>query len=154
MSCEFLKNTRQDNMGNVVGDCGLIKETSGIDQQVNSMDCAKCYKSDPNPSITNIPPYLLSIITPSFARQAVNFISEISNHILNGAGLVSNQVWLERLQICEGCPLNNQGICSLCGCPVENKTRLATSSCPAIPPKWIMIEDSPAPSNDCCKPEV
>ena len=53
-----------------------------------------------------------------------------------------------RLAICEGCPQLRKktdrhgikGSCSLCGCIMSQKSKLAEASCPFNPPKWGPVE--------------
>lgn len=43
-----------------------------------------------------------------------------------------------RRATCDGCDKRDGTKCGACGCPIENKTALATERCPLDPPKWSL----------------
>ena len=47
---------------------------------------------------------------------------------------VSDEVWLQRQQICLNCPFRNQETCSKCGCFYQFRTALNHKRCPVG--KW------------------
>ena len=59
---------------------------------------------------------------------------------LTGVQLTPQALAEERLKVCSTCehkkivPVLHKEICGLCGCPLQNKTRVASSKCPAA--KW------------------
>lgn len=51
-------------------------------------------------------------------------------------GFVAADVAAQRLAVCETCPNLAKGRCTLCGCFMVAKTRLAGFTCPDTPPRW------------------
>ncbi len=55
---------------------------------------------------------------------------------LDESDRVTQNVYEERLQICNGCKNLTRGMCRLCGCFVELRAALKVRKCPDIPCKW------------------
>ena len=77
---------------------------------------------------------------PSFLQMVKNFAGDLAEHIKNGAQVVSENQYEERLQECDACPhlLNKTMQCGLCGCYVEHKAKWQTSNCPDN--RWPKIQ--------------
>jgi len=79
---------------------------------------------------------------PSFFQQATNAAhavgSMIASAVHGDAITVPQEEQDRRLAICHACEFwdSKQSRCSLCGCYVALKTRLASQHCPDDPPKW------------------
>lgn len=79
---------------------------------------------------------------PSLAAQAGNAAAAVGRTI--AAAMTGQAITVDvaeqdrRLGICRACPEFDQadGRCRVCGCYANLKTRLATSHCPLIPPRW------------------
>jgi len=69
---------------------------------------------------------LNEIIKPNLIRKILNFIKSMW---LSKGQKISNIESDRRLTICNPCPFNSSGDCSLCGCPVVSKTRYKNLSC-------------------------
>lgn len=48
----------------------------------------------------------------------------------SGFRLASRRVQRQRLLQCAACPLNRDGVCAVCRCPVALKVKLASEACP------------------------
>lgn len=46
----------------------------------------------------------------------------------------NNKIARQRLKICADCPNNKWGVCKICGCPLQTKSRLYDEHCPIE--KW------------------
>ena len=68
--------------------------------------------------------------TPSIIEMGTNFIKSTVKHVVNGAESVSEEVYKERLSICNGCDQREGTGCKLCGCNLPRKARWKTNSCP------------------------
>lgn len=74
---------------------------------------------------------------PNKFRKALNYATTKAKHFINFEKEVSEEVRNERLKLCSECPnFNIDGICNLCGCPIEEKIKLEVSQCPDNPPRW------------------
>jgi hypothetical protein len=96
----------------------------------------------------------------STGQILANFARSVISWGRSGFRTVSNEVYQRRLQACSSCPhlvggydrgqaLSTpglDGVCSLCGCPVKRKARLATEQCPDISEtgnsRWAVISPS------------
>jgi hypothetical protein len=59
---------------------------------------------------------------PSVPRQAWNFTTAVTRHVVNHLRIVSETVRSERMAICQACPeLRQDGRCGVCACPVDKK---------------------------------
>jgi len=69
---------------------------------------------------------------PSFFQMIKNFGSELTEHIKNGAAIVTTPQYEGRLQECDACPhlIREEMRCGLCGCYVEHKAKWESASCP------------------------
>jgi len=72
----------------------------------------------------------------SNTKKVINFAGALVKHIANGLRNVSEEEQKRRLEICNSCPLLLNGECSLCGCPVEEKTKWESEDCPDDPSRW------------------
>lgn len=82
---------------------------------------------------------------PNLIEKAKNLTTAMGNWAVNdGFKKVSENVYVERKSICEGCEhwdptgYNNMGKCKICGCSV-GKLYIPSSRCPLNPPKWSPI---------------
>lgn len=78
-------------------------------------------------------------VTTGPFRRAVNGAVGITQSVL-GLGLAPEAVIAERLAICRQCPQRINGHCSLCGCSLHHKVRLASQRCPDDPPRWDAVK--------------
>lgn len=53
---------------------------------------------------------------------------------------VSEEVYRQRLTLCQGCTALNSGTCIRCGCYVEARAAKRSLSCPETPPRWLPLE--------------
>ena len=49
-------------------------------------------------------------------------------------------VYRQRLALCQDCPELLNGTCRLCGCYVETRAAKKAQQCPMVPPCWARIE--------------
>lgn len=80
-----------------------------------------------------------NIEEPGIIGKAINYTTAKIAHVAAGSPIASESEQKYRLEICASCPLLQEGICLKCGCPVEEKVKLATEKCPLEPPKWGKI---------------
>jgi hypothetical protein len=52
-----------------------------------------------------------------------------------------DETYYKRLELCENCNKIKDGICSLCGCFVIFRAKLAAKDCPDLPHKWEAKSD-------------
>lgn len=78
---------------------------------------------------------------PSMGRMAINYAKAQAQHTLDGRRKADDDTIATRLAICHDCEhlRASDQRCSLCGCPVEEATKLASYSCPDKPPRWKAI---------------
>ena len=76
---------------------------------------------------------------PPTLQLAKNFSKAITKHIVNGLKNVSPQQYKERLDICNGCALMENGRCTHpdCGCFLDKKAWWASENCPLE--KWPVV---------------
>lgn len=71
---------------------------------------------------------------PSVAKQAANLTVSVFNvftqAIKTGKTLASDEVVVDRVSKCQGCPFLKKDRCSECGCFIALKAGLAAESCP------------------------
>lgn len=77
---------------------------------------------------------------PSILTQALSFGKAVLKHIADGFRNVSDEVYKERVKICEGCDKFSQEArrCLECGCYVDTKASWASEECPLK--KWLKVE--------------
>ena len=68
-------------------------------------------------------------------KKITNYAIAVTKHAADGFKHVSQDVYEARVSICESCPLNMNGECGLCGCPIETKALWASEACPDK--KWL-----------------
>ena len=76
------------------------------------------------------------ISLPSPQRQAMNFASAMTKHVLSGFKRVTDEEKNRRLEICKGCPffISHSNRCEKCGCFLLAKAGWTTQHCPID--KW------------------
>ena len=67
---------------------------------------------------------------PGIIEMGTNFIKSTVKHVVNGAESVSEEVYKERLSICNTCDQREGTGCKICGCNLPRKARWKTNSCP------------------------
>ena len=78
----------------------------------------------------------LSNLTKSIIRTV--------RYLFSGAPVMApNEVFRERLDICNSCPKNLQGQCQVCTCFISIKTLFAGEKCPDQPSRWNRLTFSP-----------
>ena len=75
---------------------------------------------------------------PSMSKMLGNFVKSSAEWIAKGAKIVSADEYLDRLAACKDCPhlVEKHMRCGLCGCFLEMKARMKTSTCPDKPSRW------------------
>ena len=66
-----------------------------------------------------------------------NAINGWYNVIRNELGILPEKIKLiaeKRLKICEPCPRRKDSTCTLCGCPLQSKSKSVNATCPLD--KW------------------
>lgn len=78
---------------------------------------------------------------PGAIRKLVNFGTAIARYVASDCRDVTPEHYARRLGVggCEDCPVQRQSKCLLCGCPIEDKARMASEKCPRDPPRWPAI---------------
>lgn len=78
--------------------------------------------------------------SPSLWTKAKNYIRALAAHVAAGLPVVTRQVYVARLTICDGCELRvpETWECSDCGCPMDEKATWADVECPLK--KWLKAE--------------
>jgi len=69
---------------------------------------------------------------PSIWQMTKNFSKEFATWMANGAPVVSEDDYKERLSTCNSCPMLDRRVmrCKECGCKVEHKAKWKTADCP------------------------
>jgi hypothetical protein len=89
----------------------------------------------------------------TYLDKAIQYIPAKVNHTLNGSPVVPDEVFKERISICQTCPNfdPDKRQCKLCGCPMDAKAKWADVDCPDTPPKWVAYElQSKSKNRGCC----
>lgn len=55
---------------------------------------------------------------------------------------VADSVYKARLEQCRSCEHLYQGMCRKCGCFVELRALKPHMDCPAVPPKWMTVQEA------------
>ncbi len=71
-------------------------------------------------------------------KKAITFATACIRHVSEGGFDVSDEVYKERLSICETCSERQDEICIQCGCHLPLKARWATQECPLK--KWPELD--------------
>jgi hypothetical protein len=84
---------------------------------------------------------------PGLLRKAANYVIAQTSHFLAGSPKVSDSVYNDRLDICSRCEYFDleERTCDQCGCPMDEKAKMADVSCPLKEPKWnaiVMVKSS------------
>lgn len=80
---------------------------------------------------------------PGIIEKAKNYSKALVKRVSTGLHDCPQEVQEERISICNSCPfLTDKRECSVCGCPVDIKTKWASESCPASPSKWSEYSNS------------
>jgi hypothetical protein len=76
-----------------------------------------------------------SVKKPSVLQHAASAAQAFARFVGDGFRTVSEEEQSERMAVCETCPLNQDGVCSGCGCVLKYKTQARLEGCPAS--KWF-----------------
>ena len=71
---------------------------------------------------------------PGAIKKASNFLKAVKKHAKDGFADVSLEEYIERLEICNKCPLHKDGECIECGCILSKKAWWRSEDCPKD--KW------------------
>ena len=73
---------------------------------------------------------------PSFFQMAKTFAKELATYVANGSPNVTQEAYMERLEVCNNCEylIKDTMRCGSCGCLLEHKAKWKTSDCPKS--KW------------------
>lgn len=76
-------------------------------------------------------------VGPPLIKRVANFATTIVRHVISGTN-VSDEIFNERISICEKCPLFNSvnRICESCGCYMDVKAKFGEVKCPDTPSRW------------------
>jgi hypothetical protein len=75
---------------------------------------------------------------PNLIEQAVSLGKAVVGHAVDGFRNVSDEVYNERMEICESCEhFTEQKTCKLCTCHMQTKCQWASSECPIK--KWLRV---------------
>ncbi len=72
-------------------------------------------------------------------EKAASFAAASIKHALSGFSTVSDEVYAERIKICEFCDQNKNWECLKCGCSISIKSRWMSQTCPLE--KWPVLEN-------------
>ena len=77
-------------------------------------------------------PKVVELKGPGVLRMGWNIATAIAGFVASGGKTVSEEVYKQRLEICDTCPLREGNRCSAksCGCILEKKAKLASEKCP------------------------
>ena len=89
------------------------------DRVVPKKPCGSCGEKN-----KNLEPVKMGV--KEYAQGAIGKLKSIS-----GIGIAQQEVIDMRLEICTPCEHRSMKHCSICHCPIKDKTRLASESCPA-----------------------
>ena len=80
----------------------------------------------------------LHVKTPTLFQMIKSFAVEVGKYVASGAQNVTPEDYVDRLDACLICPhLQKEKMrCGLCGCLLEHKAKMKTTTCPATPPRW------------------
>lgn len=67
---------------------------------------------------------------PTIVEQAKNLGNSISNFALHGFSIATDELANSRMNICKKCDLFKENRCSICGCNMAAKVKIASSTCP------------------------
>jgi len=75
---------------------------------------------------------------PSLFKMIKNFTMEVGKYVAEGAPTVTPEDYTERLDACLSCEnINKEKMrCNLCGCLLEYKAKMKTTTCPDKPTRW------------------
>jgi len=71
---------------------------------------------------------------PGIIKKATNFAKAVQKHAKDGFKDVSLEQYIERIDICNKCPLQKDGNCLECGCVISKKAWWRSEDCPKD--KW------------------
>jgi hypothetical protein len=74
---------------------------------------------------------------PGLGQTAANFFKATTKHILSGLKNVNDEVYQQRIDICNVCDKRVEDRCTICGCFIAKKARWASEQCPDDPPRWL-----------------
>ena len=79
--------------------------------------------------------------TPSMLKMIANFTKASFEYISAGMPSVTQDQYIERVNICHNCPhlIEKTKQCGLCGCYIEDKASWQTAKCPDNPSRWPSI---------------
>lgn len=68
---------------------------------------------------------------PTLLTQAATLASAIIQHVRHGLPMVTDEVYKQRIGVCEACDkFNADKTCQICGCNMEIKARWGEQECP------------------------
>jgi len=130
--------------------CSVINEISNTTNiTITENTCKKCQSQWLNnevPTKENPSPIILQIIDANSItfEKVVNYTKAVFTHVKSGMTEVPNEVYEQRLKICEECPnyIADANKCGLCGCQLggssgfTSKLKMPQQRCPDNPPRW------------------
>lgn len=67
---------------------------------------------------------------PSIFEIGKEFVKGTLKHVVGGAQHVSDEVYQERLNICNNCEFRQDNRCTICTCNLSMKAKRSSESCP------------------------
>lgn len=73
---------------------------------------------------------------PPLLWRAAHFAEAVAHYVASGCENVTPEEYMERLRICDACPLQRFGKCGICGCSLSIKAMMRSERCPRYDPLW------------------
>lgn len=67
---------------------------------------------------------------PPLRRQAWNLVQSLADFVADGCQTVTQDVYEQRMEICDGCEFRHRNRCAKCGCGLSLKARGRAFKCP------------------------
>lgn len=69
---------------------------------------------------------------PNIFKRFISFTKSVTNHIMTGMPIVTEETYNQRIALCTICPWLDikKNICNACGCSVLTKAKMTGESCP------------------------
>jgi len=68
-------------------------------------------------------------VKPSNTSKVVSLVKSVSKHVAGGMKNVSDEEYVQRLAVCNGCDYRVGDECEVCGCVISRKARWKSEDC-------------------------